>query len=145
MKVSLNWIKFVNNKYGCAADPAPDGVDALVERIGAQLGAVEEVVDLGKKYKGIVVVKVVSSQKHPNADKLTVCLVNDNKAVKKVHRDKNGLVEIVCGAPNVKTGMMAAWIPPGVAVPSTIDKEPFVLEAREIRGVVSNGMLASAK
>ena len=145
MKVSLNWVRFINEKYGCSADPAPDGIDALVERIGAQLGAVEEVIDLGKKYKGIVVVKVVSSQKHPNADKLTVCLVDDNKTVKKVNRDKNGLVEIVCGATNVKAGMLAAWIPPGVAVPSTIDKEPFVLEAREIRGIVSNGMLASAK
>src|SRR3989344_7125673 len=141
MKVSLNWIRFVNEKYGCAADPAPDGIDELVEKIGAQLGAVEEVIDLGKKYKGIVVVKVVSCQKHPNADKLTVCLADDSGKVKKIKRSKNGLVEIVCGAPNVKSGMLAAWMPPGVTVPSSYDKEPFVFKPREIRGIVRNGML----
>ncbi len=145
MKVSLNWIRFINDKYGCAADPAPDGINALVEKIGAQLGAVDEVIDVGKKYVGIVIVKVISSQKHPNAEKLTVCLVDDGGAVKKVKRDKNGLIEIVCGAPNVKAGMLAAWIPPGVTVPATFDKDPFVVDSREIRGVVSHGMLASPK
>jgi phenylalanyl-tRNA synthetase beta chain len=54
-------------------------------------------------------------------------------------------VQVVCGAPNVKAGMLAAWIPPGATVPATFDKDPFVLEAREIRGKVSNGMLASPK
>jgi phenylalanyl-tRNA synthetase beta chain len=50
---------------------------------------------------------------------------------------------VVCGAPNVKAGLTVAWIPPGATVPSTYDKDPFVLEARELRGKVSNGMLAS--
>jgi phenylalanyl-tRNA synthetase beta chain len=145
MKVSLNWVRFINEKYGSAADPAPDGVDALVEKIGAQLGAVEEVVNLGQKYQGIIVVKVVSQQKHPNADKLSVCLVDDGKMVNKVKRNKDSYIQIVHGAPNVKVGMLAAWIPLGVVVPSTFDKEPLVLDAREIRGVVSHGMLASAK
>ena len=145
MKVSLNWVRHINDKYKCAADPAPDGVDALVEKIGAQLGAVEEVIDLGKRYKGIVVVKVVSCEKHPNADKLSVCLIDDAKAVKNVKRNKNGLVEVVCGAPNVRAGQLVVWIPPGATVPSTFDKDRFVLEARELRGVVSNGMLASPK
>ncbi|HEY5549951.1 MAG TPA: phenylalanine--tRNA ligase subunit beta [Candidatus Saccharimonadales bacterium] len=145
MKVSLNWIRSIVEADQCSANLVPDGVDALVEKIGAQLGAVEEVIDVGKKYKGIVVVKVVSNQKHPNADKLSVCLADDGGKIKGVKRDKDGLIEIVCGAPNVKTGMLAAWIPPGVAVPSTIDKEPLTLEVREIRGVVSHGMLASAK
>ena len=145
MKVSVNWVRDLNDKYGCAADPMPDGIDKLVEKIGAQLGAVEEVINLGEKYEGIVVVKVVKCQKHPNADKLSVCLVNDGKAVKNVKRDKDGLVEIVCGAPNARAGMLAAWIPPGNTVPATVDKDPFVIEAREIRGVVSNGMLASPK
>ena len=49
MKVSVNWIRFYNDLYHCAADPMPDGIDKLVEKIGAQLGAVEEVIDLGKK------------------------------------------------------------------------------------------------
>ncbi len=145
MKVSLNWIKSITEQYHSSANLVPEGIDALVEKIGAQLGAVEEVIDIAKKYEGIVVVKVLSCQKHPNADKLSVCLVDDGKSVKNVKRDKDGLVEIVCGAPNVKAGMLGAWIPPGKTVPSTYDKEPFEIEAREIRGVVSNGMLASLK
>jgi phenylalanyl-tRNA synthetase beta chain len=145
MKVSVNWIKFINDKYGCAANPIPSGIDKLVEKIGAQLGAVEEVIDLGKKYQGILIVKVVACEKHPNADKLTSCLVDDGKVNKRVKRNKAGLIEVVCGAPNVKVGMLAAWIPPGATVPSTFDKEPFVIEAREIRGKTSHGMLASPK
>ena len=145
MKVSLNWVREINQKYGCAASPAPNGVNKLVEKIGAQLGAVDEVIDLGERYKGILIVKVVSCEKHPNADKLTVCLIDDGHALKKVKRNKNGLIEIVCGAPNVKAGMLAVWIPPGTTVPSTFDKDPFIVQLREIRGVVSHGMLASAK
>ncbi|HSX17990.1 MAG TPA: phenylalanine--tRNA ligase subunit beta [Candidatus Saccharimonadales bacterium] len=145
MKVSVNWIKSISEQYQSSANLIPDDIDKLVEKIGAQLGAVEEVVDLGKKYTGIIVVKVISCQKHSNADKLNVCLVDDGRVNKKVKRNKDGLIEVVCGAPNVKAGMLAAWIPPGNTVPSTYDKEPLVLEVREIRGVVSNGMLASLK
>jgi len=145
MKVSLNWIRYINDTYHCSADPAPDGVDTLVEKIGGQLGAVEGIIDLGKRYEGIVVVKVVSCAKHPNADKLSVCLVDDGKAIKNIERNSDGLVEIVCGAPNVKAGQLVAWIPPGATVPSSFDKDPFIIEKREIRGVASNGMLASPK
>lgn len=145
MKVSVNWVRDINSKYQCSADPVPNGIDALVEKIGAQLGAVEEVIDVGKKYKGIVVAKVVECKKHPNADKLSVCLLDDGGTVKKVKRNTKGLVEVVCGAPNVAREQLVVWIPPGVTVPSTIDREPFILEARKIRGVVSNGMIASAK
>src|SRR3989344_2724669 len=145
MKVSVNWIRDINDKYQCSADPMPKGINALVEKIGAQLGAIDEVIDLGKKYQGIVVAKVIKCQKHPNADKLSVCLIDDGKAVKNAKRDKEGLVGVVCGAPNVAAGQLIAWIPPGITVPATADKEPFVLEAREIRGVISNGMIASQK
>ncbi len=145
MKVSINWIREIIKNDQCSADPMPKGIDALVEKIGAQLGAVEEVVDVGKKYQGIVVAKVVSCKKHPNADKLSLCLIDDAKVVKRVKRDAKGLVEVVCGAQNVAAGQLVAWIPPGVTVPSTIDKVPFVLEARKIRGQVSNGMIASLK
>lgn len=136
MKISLNWIKEYTK--------VDLSIDQLIEKIGAQLGAVDEVVDLGSKYKGIVVAEVVSCDKHGDADKLSVCKINDGQVIKSVERDSDGLVQVVCGAPNVKAGMLAAWLPPGVTVPSSIDKEPFVLEAREIRGVMSNGMLASA-
>ena len=145
MKVSVNWVREINRQYQCSADPMPKGIDDLVEKIGAQLGAVEEVIDVGKKYEGIVVAKVVECEKHPNADKLSLCLIDDSGVAKKVKRDTKGLIEVVCGASNVAAGQLIAWIPPGATVPSTINKEPFVLEAREIRGKISNGMIASAK
>ncbi len=145
MKVSINWVREINRAYRCSIDPAPNGIEDLVEKIGTQLGAVEEVIDVGKKYKGIVIAKVVKCDKHPNANKLKVCLIDDGGKFKNVKRTKDELIEVVCGAPNVKAGMMAVWIPPRNTVPSTYDKEPLILEAREIRGVVSNGMLASAK
>ncbi len=144
MKISIDSLRLINHHYKTTGEIMPDGINKLVEKIGAQLGAVEGVENIGAKYKGIVVAKVVSCAKHPNADKLSLCKIDDGGAVKKIKRDKDGLVQVVCGAPNVREGLLVAWIPPGVAVPSSAGKEPFVLEAREIRGEVSNGMLASA-
>lgn len=130
MKIDLNTIRWF-------LDFELPAVDKVVEKIGAQLGAVEEVVDAGSKYKDIVIVKVVSSEKHPNADKLHVC---------KIDAGKGQPVQVVCGAPNVREGLLAAWLPPGATVPSSFgDTEPFVVGTREIRGVKSHGMLASPK
>ena len=139
MKVSLNWMKW----YGGQGLDTP--VDELVERIGTQLGAVEGVEDLGKKYQGVVVARVVTCEDHPNADRLHVCTIDDGGITPDVKRDENGHVQVVCGAPNVREGLMVAWLPPGSTVPESVGKELFVLEARELRGVVSNGMLASPK
>jgi phenylalanyl-tRNA synthetase beta chain len=138
MKVPLNFVQSLQSFQ-------LPSIDEVVDTVGAQLGAVDEVVDIGAKYEGIYVVKVVSSEKHADADKLSVCKIDDGRQAKDVKRDNDGLVQVVCGAPNVREGILAVWIPPGVTVPETADKEPFVLEAREIRGIVSNGMLASPK
>lgn len=145
MKVSLNTIRIVNQKYGSAGDPAPDGVEKLAERIGAQLGAIEEVIDIGSKYDGALIVKVVACDDHPNADRLHFCTIDDGGKIQNIERDAKGLIQVVCGAPNVHAGMLAVWLPPGMIVPSTVNKNPFKLEVREIRGVKSNGMLASPK
>ncbi len=146
MKISTEMIKFINHHYGSAGDPAPAGVDELVKKIGAQLGAVEEVINFGDRFDGVVIVKVVSCEDHPNADRLHVCKVDDGGTVQDVTRDENGLVQVVCGAPNVHADMLAAWLPPKSTVPSTWGTaDPFVLEAREFRGVMSNGMMASPK
>ena len=137
MKVSLNWVKkFTNVNLS---------IEELVQKIGSQLGAIEEVIDLGSRYQGIVVAKVVSCKKHADADKLHVCLIDDGGVTKNVERDKLGYVQVVCGAPNVREGLLVAWLPPGSTVPETFENEPFVLESRKLRGIVSNGMLASAK
>lgn len=138
MKVSLNIVKQFT-EINCS-------VDELVEKINQQLGGVEEIIDLGVRYKDALIVRVAECDKHPDADKLSVCLVDDGGQNKTVPRDENGLVQIVCGANNVHTGMLAVWLPPLSTVPSSFsEKELFVLDARELRGVLSQGMLASVK
>ena len=138
MKLTLNSIKALGY---------PDAVKApvkdLTKMIGAQLGEIEEVTELGEKYDDILVAKVVSCIKHPNADKLSLCKIDDGGKAQHVKRDDQGHVQVVCGAPNCREGLTVAWLPPGSIVPSTFDKEKFKLEARELRGEVSNGMLAS--
>jgi phenylalanyl-tRNA synthetase beta chain len=138
MKVSLNWVK----QY---LDYELPPIDELVERIGAQLGAVEEVENLGERYQGILVAKVMECVDHQDSDHLHVCKIDDGGKAQDVERDENGYVQVVCGASNVREGLMVAWLPPGSTVPESVGKDPFVLGKRELRGVVSNGMLASPK
>jgi len=129
MKVSLNTVK----QY---IDFALPPVDELVKRINEQLGGVEEVIDLADKYKDAKIVKVVECEKHPNADRLNVC---------KIDGGTGELIQVVCGAPNVHADMWAVWLPPESIVPSTYGLAgEFKLGARELRGVMSNGMLAAA-
>lgn len=138
MKVSLNIIKQLIN-----FELPP--VDELVARVNQQLGGVEAVIDLNAKYGGARIVRVVECAKHPNADRLSVTKIDDGGAVADVPRDENGLVQVVCGAPNVHADMWAIWLPPKSAVPASFDDdELFVLDARPLRGVLSQGMLAAA-
>ena len=138
MKVSLNIIKQLIN-----FELPP--VDELVARVNQQLGGVDEVIDLNAKYGGARIVRVVECAKHPNADRLSVTKIDDGRAVADVPRDENGLVQVVCGAPNVHADMWAIWLPPKSTVPASFDNdEPFVLDARPLRGVLSQGMLAAA-
>ena len=145
MKVSLNTIRSYQQRYKWSDEPAPHGADALAVRIGAQLGAIEETTSIGAYYKGIVIARVVSCQDHPDADRLHVCLLDDGGVVQGVDRDEDGYVQVVCGAPNVREGLLVAWLPPGTVVPESYASEPFELSARPLRGVVSNGMLASPR
>lgn len=129
MKVSLNQLKqFIDFEL--------PPVDELVQKFNAQLGVVEEVIDLADKYKDARIVKVVECEKHPNADRLNVT---------KIDTGTGELVQVVCGAPNVHADMWAVWLPPESIVPATYDDaEPFTLGARELRGVMSYGMLTAA-
>jgi phenylalanyl-tRNA synthetase beta chain len=144
MKVSLNSI-LEFNKVNHTSDATTVNRDKLVDQIESQLGAIEEVIKFKDKYDKAIVARVVKCEPHENADKLSLCLIDDKGAVKYVDRNEDGLIQIVCGAPNVKEGLNVVWLPPGSVVPSSLEAEPFTLEAREIRGKVSNGMLASPK
>lgn len=138
MRVSTDWIK---QYIGAELPP----IDVLTAKVGAQLGAIEAIENLGNKYAGIPVVKVISCEKHPDSDHLHVCRIDDGGKVANVERDEHGYVQVVCGAANVHADMFAVWLAPGMTVPESVGKDPFVLGRRNLRGVVSNGMLASAR
>lgn len=139
MKISLNLVKQYSN-----VELPP--VDELVARINQQLGQVEDVIDLSEKYAAPIIVQVVECVDHPDSDHMHICRVDDGGVVEDVERGDDGLVQVVCGAPNVRAGMFVAWLPPKSTVPSSFDeKELFVLGSRELRGVISHGMLASPR
>lgn len=138
MIISINWLK----KFTDIDMP----ISELATLIGARLVEIEEVIDLGAKYEGVVVAKVVECNRHEDSDHLNVVKLDDGGVTPDVERDENGYVQVVCGAPNVRGGLKVAWLPPNSTVPQTFnDDEPFVLGARKLRGVMSNGMIASAR
>ena len=137
MIISVNWLKQFTN--------IDLPIDELATLIGARLVEIEEVIDLGEKYKDVLVARVVSCEKHADSDHLSVVKLDDG-GKSDIERDENGHVQVVCGASNVREGLLVAWLPPKSTVPETFNTaEPFVLDARKLRGVMSNGMIASAK
>ncbi|MBR2994025.1 phenylalanine--tRNA ligase subunit beta [Candidatus Saccharibacteria bacterium] len=128
MKISLNWLK----KYVDIKIPNEE----LVRLIGARLVEVEGVIDETHKYDNIYVVRVEKVEKIPETH-LSLCQINVGKPE---------LVQVVCGAPNVREGMLAAWIAPGAVVPASVNEDaPFVIGKRKMLGKYeSNGMLAGA-
>jgi phenylalanyl-tRNA synthetase beta chain len=101
-------------------------VDTLT-RVGLE---VESVDDPSRKYDGFVVASVIEAKPHPNADRLKVCIVEAGA----------GPVQVVCGAPNARTGMKGVFSPVGTYIPG----KKITLAKGVIRGVESNGMLCSA-
>lgn len=129
MKISLNWLKQYVNIPETVSD------EELIRLIGARLVEVEGVIDETHKYDKIFVVKVESCEKIPETH-LSLCQINNGG---------EELVQVVCGAPNVRAGMLAAWIAPGAVVPASVHEDaPFVIGKRKVRGYESSGMLAGA-
>ena len=138
MIISVNWLKKFTQIDGT--------VDELATLIGARLVEIEGIENLGEKYKDVIVAKVVECSPLEGSDHLNVTKIDDGGVRSDVERDENGLIQVVCGAPNVRAGLLVAWLPPRSTVPETYgDEEPFVLGAKPLRGVMSNGMLASAR
>lgn len=137
MKISVNWLKkFV---------PELPQVEELTTLIGARLVEIEGVENLGEKYKDVIVADVVSAEKVEGSDHLSLCLIDDGGVREGVNRDENGLVQVVCGAHNVRAGIYVAWLPPEAVVPETFGGEEFKLGARKLIGNMSNGMIASLR
>lgn len=136
MLISLNEIK----KY--VEIPAGISDQDLIELIGSRLVEIEEVINLAPKYKGAYIVKVVKCDPIKGTH-LHLCQI-DAGPVTAEFSDGGETVQIVCGAPNVHTGMLAVWLTPGSIVPSTYGHENFRLGKRKLQGYDSNGMLAGA-
>ena len=126
MKVTLNWLKqYVDFNW------SPEELTERLTMLGLEVEGVQKI---SGAFDGIVVAQVVTRDKHPNADKLSVCRVNDG----------TGERQIVCGAQNFKAGDKVPLILPGASLPlKPGDKEPFTIKVGKIRGVESHGMLCS--
>ena len=97
---------------------------------------VEEVEPVAPPFSNVVVAEVVDVVRHPNADRLNVCQVDVGTGT---------LLNIVCGAPNVRAGMKAICAKAGAVLPPGADGKPFEIKIGELRGVQSQGMMCSAK
>ncbi len=122
MKLTPSWLK----DHLETTAPLAEIVETLT-RIGLE---VEHVDDPGAKLKGFVVATVVEAKPHPNADRLRVCMVDTGAGAP---------VQVVCGAPNARTGMKSVFAAPGTYIPG----KKITLTTGVIRGVESKGMLCS--
>ena len=97
---------------------------------------VEELQPVAPHFTGVVVAQVLEVAKHPDADRLNVC---------KVDAGTGEVLQIVCGAPNVRPGIKVPCATVGAELPPGADGKPFVIKKGKLRGVESFGMLCSAK
>ena len=138
MKVSLNWAQYYSD-VDLKSLPTQELITLATER----LGGIEGYVDLAERYQNIYIAQIASFVKHPNADKLRVCKIDDGGVAKNVERDEDGFVQVVCGAPELERGWIVAWLAPGATVPASYQSDPFTLAAKELRGEISYGMLGT--
>ncbi len=128
MQFSENWLRTM-------ADPTlnSDELSHLLTMAGLE---VEDVDPVAPPFNNVVVAQVMQVEKHPNADRLNVCQVDAGTGT---------LLNIVCGAPNVRAGMKVPCALPGAKLPPGDDGKPFEIKVGKLRGVESQGMLCSAR
>ena len=124
MKVSLKWLQDYVDLSGISSED-------IVEKLTSTGLEVDDVIDYGKIFENYVVGHVVKKQKHPNADKLSLCEVDTGE----------GTVAVVCGAPNVGENQKVILARTGAVLPGT----DFKIKKVKIRGQESNGMICSEK
>ncbi|MFN4209890.1 MAG: phenylalanine--tRNA ligase subunit beta, partial [Devosia sp.] len=122
MKFTLDWLK-----EHLDTDASPDEIGKTLTLVGLELEGME---DQGKALSAFVTAHIVSAEQHPNADKLRVC---------KVDAGTGELIDVVCGAPNARTGLKSVFAFPGTYIPG----KDMTIGKGNIRGQVSNGMLCS--
>ena len=122
MKFTLSWLK-----EHLDTDASLDEIANTLTMVGLEVESIE---DKAKELAPFVIASVISAEKHPNADRLRVCMVDlgDGKPV-----------QVVCGAPNARGGMKSVFSAPGTFIPG----KNITLAVGNIRGVESHGMLCS--
>ena len=124
MKFTLSWLK----EHLDTDEPIEKLADKLT-MIGLE---VEHLDDKAKALAPFIIAKVITAEQHPNADRLRVCTVDTG--------DGGAPVQVVCGAPNARAGLVSVFSPPGTYIPG----KDITLGVGTIRGVESRGMLCSA-
>ena len=124
MKFTLSWLK----QHLDTDEPVERLADNLT-MIGLE---VEHIEDKAKALAAFSIARVISAEPHPNADRLRVCMVDTGQGA--------APVQVVCGAPNARAGLVSVFSPPGTFIPG----KNITLGIGTIRGVESRGMLCSA-
>jgi len=123
MNVSYRWLRAIAPNLG-------DDLEALGERLTLRGAPVEEIRSLAEGLEGIRIAHVLNVRRHPDADRLSVCEVDGGA----------GVVQVVCGAPNVQAGGWYPFAPVGTTLPGDL-----TIRKAKIRGQLSEGMLCSEK
>ncbi|MBM4184292.1 MAG: phenylalanine--tRNA ligase subunit beta [Gemmatimonadetes bacterium] len=123
MKASARWLRELVPGLNASAEE-------IADRLALRGAPVESIVALAEGLEHVVVAKVITAERHPNADRLSLCTVDGGQ----------GVVSVVCGAPNVKSGGWYPFAPVGAVLPGGLE-----IKKAKIRGETSNGMLCSAK
>jgi phenylalanyl-tRNA synthetase beta chain len=127
MKISYNWLKdFID------LASSPEELSEVLTGIGLEVEGIDVYEKIKGGLKGIVVGEVLSCQKHPNADKLSVTTVNTGAET---------ILKIVCGAPNVATGQKVLVAAPGTEL--SMGDKSFTIQKTKIRGEDSEGMICA--
>lgn len=128
MKLSYRWLSEM-------VDLSETPPSALKQRLTFHTAEIEGQEEVGQGLEGLLTGRVVAVRPHPNADKLRLCTVEAGADP----------IEVVCGAHNVAEGQVIAYAPEGTTLPGGEGEAPITLEAREIRGVLSRGMICSER
>ncbi len=127
MKITYHWLKqYVDFPW------TPEELAERLTMLGLEVEGIEH---RSGDFEGVVVAQVISRDKHPNADKLSVCRVYDGA----------GERQIVCGANNFQAGDKVPLILPGATLPAKPGEAGLPIKAGKIRGIESNGMMCSAE
>ncbi|HLJ01621.1 MAG TPA: phenylalanine--tRNA ligase subunit beta [Bradyrhizobium sp.] len=124
MKFTLSWLKDHLD--------TDESVEKLADKLTMIGLEVENIEDKAKALAPFTIARVISAEQHPNADRLRVCMVDPG--------NNAAPVQVVCGAPNARAGLISVFSPPGSYIPG----KDITLGIGTIRGVESRGMLCSA-